>query len=302
MNIDSRAGFHELKTELLLLCQLRHSNLVPLIGYCLDHQQMILVYQFIFNGNLGEQLYGTNHDNPLPWKQRLWISIGVARVLHYLHTGLKHTIIYRNVKPSNILLDEKWEPKLADFVSYKMGLPSLSEALIRVDSSAYIGVSSTLEHLDPEYFVCGELIDKSDVYSFGLVLLQLLCGRKTLEQRHLLEWVRKCKRERTINEIVDPYLMGKIAPECFKKYVDIATSCVQKRGKNRPTIGEVEVILGHAMELQKSADAARKDVDPGGDHYNYPIVEYTCSASPPESETEESVPDSDITATIWEKF
>ena len=74
--------------------------------------------------------------------------------------------------------------------------------------------------------------------------------------------------------------MGKIAPECFKKYVDIATSCVQKKGKNRPTIGEVEVILGHAMELQKSADAARKDVDPGGDHYNYPIVEYTRSASP----------------------
>ena len=153
------------------------------------------------------------------------------------------------MKPSNILLDEKWEPKLADSVSYKMGPPSLSKALIRVDSSASYGVSGTLEHLDPEYFVCRELIDKSDVYSFGLVLLQLLCGRKTLEQRHLLEWVRKCKREGTINEIVDPYLMGKIAPECFKKYVDIATSCVQKKGKNRPTIGEVEVILEHAMEL-----------------------------------------------------
>ena len=96
--------------------------------------------------------------------------------------------------------------------------------------------------------------------------------------------------------------MGKIAPECFKKYVDIATSCVQKKLKNRPTIGEVEVILEHAMELQESADAARKAVDPGGDHYNYPIVEYTFSASPPESEPEESVPDSDITATIWENF
>ncbi|KAL0011840.1 hypothetical protein SO802_006948 [Lithocarpus litseifolius] len=226
VNIDSGAGFHELKTELLLLCQLRHSNLVPLIGYCLDHQQMILVYQFIFNGNLGEQLYGTNHDNPLPWKQRLRISIGVARVLHYLHTGLKHTIIHRNVKPSNILLDEKWEPNLADFVSYKLGPPSLSKALIRVNSSLNSGVqSSTLEHLDPEYF-----------------------------------------------------------------------------GKNRPTIGEVEVNLEQALELQESADAARKGVDPGGDHYNYPIVEYTCSASPPESEPEESVSDSDITAMIWENF
>ena len=96
--------------------------------------------------------------------------------------------------------------------------------------------------------------------------------------------------------------MGKIAPECFKKYVDIATSCVQNKGKNRPTTGEVEVILEHALELQESADAARKDVDPGGDHYNYPIVEYTCSASPPESEPEESVSDSDITAMIWENF
>uniref|UniRef100_A0A7N2LT40 non-specific serine/threonine protein kinase n=1 Tax=Quercus lobata TaxID=97700 RepID=A0A7N2LT40_QUELO len=276
VNIDSRAGFHELKTELLLLLQLRQSNLVPLIGYCLDHQQMILVYQFIFNGNLGEQLYGTNHDNPLPWKQRLRISIGVARVLHYLHTGLKHTIIHRNVKPSNILLDEKWEPKLADFASYKLGPPSLSKALIRVDSSPYYSVVQS-----------------------SILGIRLL---KTLEQRHLLEWVRKCKREGTINEIVDPYLMGKIAQECFKKYVDIATSCVQKKGKNRPTIGEVEVILEHAMELQESADAARKDVDPGGDHYNYPIVDYTCSAFPPEPEPEESVPDSDITATIWEKF
>ena len=131
----------------------------------------------------------------------------------------------------------------------------------------------------------GELTDKSDVYSFVVVLLEVLSGRKAFqrlgveEQPYLVNWTRKCKREGTINKIIDPYLIGKIAPECFKIYVDIATSCVRNEGKDRPTIGEVEVGLEHALQLQQSADAERKD---GVDRHNYTIVEYISGTASPE--------------------
>nr|POE97251.1 receptor-like protein kinase feronia [Quercus suber] len=111
-----------------------------------------------------------------------------------------------------------------------------------------------------------------------VILLELLCGRKPgegEEQMNLVEWARKCKREGNINEIIDPYLMGKIAPECFMEYVDIATSCVRNRGERRPTMGEVQVCLEHALELQDRADAATAAA---GD-CNYCVDEYTCNAS-----------------------
>ncbi|KAF3966005.1 hypothetical protein CMV_009852 [Castanea mollissima] len=104
---------------------------------------------------------------------------------------------------------------------------------------------------------------------------------KLMEKRQgLVKWAQKCKREGTINEIIDPYLMGKIAPECFKIYVDIAISCVRNKGEARPTMGEVELIVEHALELQQSADAAMKDVDLTGDVYIYPIDDSSGDASP----------------------
>uniref|UniRef100_A0A2N9H4N1 Protein kinase domain-containing protein n=1 Tax=Fagus sylvatica TaxID=28930 RepID=A0A2N9H4N1_FAGSY len=191
-------------------------------------------------------LYGTDSDlDPLPWKQRLQICIGVARGLHYLHAGVKHCIIHRGVKSSNILLDEKGEAKLTDLGWSKMGPPSLSKALIRIGNLGYSRIC---------------------LPSIGEIWLN---------------WALKCKREGTINQIIDPYLTGKIAPECFKIYMDIATSCVRTQGTQRPTIGEVEVALEHALELQESLD-----MDPGigGAHqYMYPILEYTPDF-PPEEE------------------
>ena len=276
LKIGSMQGLPELKNEVLLLCQLRHPNLIPLIGYCIDEGEGCLVYEFMVNGNLRDHIHGTNLD-PLPWKQRLAICIGVARGLHFLHAGIKHTIIHRDVKMSNILLDEKSEAKLADFGLSKMGSPSLSEALIRIQSL----VKGVYGYLDPEYHRRQELTHKSDVYSFGVVLLELLCGRKVVDDKfgaerwHLVYWARQCKREGTINETIDPYLMGKIAPECFKIYIDIASSCVREEGKDRPAMGEVEVGLEHALQLQESADAARKEGE-----YDYPIDELTCNDSP----------------------
>lgn len=276
LRIDSRQGARELTNEVVLLCQIRHPNVIPLIGYCIGEGEGCLVYEFMVNGSLHQHICGTNHD-PLPWKQRLAICIGVARGLHYLHTGLKHTIILRGGKMSDILLDEKWEAKLADFGLSRMGPPSLSRALIRIDSI----VAGTTGYMAPEYLMRGELTDKYDVFSFGVVQFELLCGRTANSQNLLWEgfpvfsWASKCKQEGTINEIIDPYLMGKIAPECFKIYVGIVSSCLRGEGKDRPAMGEVEVGLEHALQLQESADAAREEGE-----YDYPIDELTCSDSP----------------------
>ncbi|XP_030972785.1 receptor-like protein kinase FERONIA [Quercus lobata] len=271
----------DLRNEVVFVCQLHHPNLISLIGYCIDEGVNILVYEFMVNGSLFSKL----HDR-LSWKQRLKICVGVARALHYLHSGVKQTIIHRDVKPTNIMLDKNWEAKLSDFRLSNMLPPGIKYVEIKRDSE------TTLRYLDPECFITYRLTDKTDVYSFGVVLLEVLCGREAMDFRlmekgqGLVKWAQKCKREGTINEIIDPYLMGKIDPECFKIYVDIAISCVRNKGEARPTMGEVELILEHALELQQSADAAMKDVDPTGDVCIYPIDEYTCNdssgdASPP---------------------
>ncbi len=218
------------------------------------------------------------------------------------------------MKPTDILLDEKLEPKLSNFEYSKMGPPSLSKDLpmeedegrveekgrqnnqnIQKINTFYkpsplfypshpklrredsIRTKDTLRHIAPEYALgleLSQLTDKFNVYSFGVVLLEVLCGR--LVRKHLMDliyWTLECIQEGTINQIIDPYLTGKIAPQCFKIYMDIATSCVRTNGTQRPTIGEVEVGLEHALELQESAD-----MDPGiggGDQYMYPILQYT---------------------------
>ncbi|KAF3973919.1 hypothetical protein CMV_002686 [Castanea mollissima] len=268
-------GFKEFGTELVLHGQLRHPNLVNLIGYCTDEHEMILVYEFIEGGSLGRHLLHQDQHDPLPWKRRLQICIGVARGLHYLHTGVKHTIIYRDVKLMTILLGENWEAKLADFGLCKKGPPSLSKALIRIDSV----VKGTVGYLDPAYLRTSQLTDKTDVYCLGVVLFEVLCARRSVHmeserEQSMAIWAPTCVEDGTINQIIDPYLIGKIAPECFQIYVDIATSCLREDNLARPAIGEVEVGLEHALELQDYADTAmRKDgVDSGsGQKFNIPI-------------------------------
>ena len=223
-----------LRTEMVLLCQLHHPNLVQLIRYCID-EGVNIVYEFIVNGDLSRKLFRNDHDR-LSWKQRLKICVGVARALHYLHTGVKQTIIHGDVKPANILLDRNWEAKLSDFRMSNMLPQGFKFMAIGGDTDTTI--CGTFGYMDPQYVFMQRLTDKSDVHSFGVVLLEVLCGRKAfelMEEPHFLpEWVKKCKREGTTNKINDPYLMGKIAPECFKIYVGIAISCVRINGEARP--------------------------------------------------------------------
>ncbi|XP_028083094.1 putative receptor-like protein kinase At5g39000 [Camellia sinensis] len=228
-----------------------HPHIVSPIGFYNEKSQLIGVYDYMTNGSLEDHLFKINR-NPLLWKERLKICIAVARGLQHLHSSVKHRVIHCDVTPANILLDENWVAKVTNFAISKLIPNNFANESLTVSM-----ICGTIGYIAPEY-LHGKLTTKSDVYSFGMVLLELLCAKKLHtsgpnEGEYSLHcWFKSSCKRGTIDQIIDPYLIGKIAPECFKEFVKIALSCILYRVIQRPSMNDVVTSLQLALQLQET--------------------------------------------------
>ncbi|EPS64019.1 hypothetical protein M569_10762, partial [Genlisea aurea] len=240
LNLEGLQGNQEFMVEILMLSLLHHPNLVNLIGYCTHGEQRLLVYEFMPMGSLENHLFDLEpYQKPLSWSTRLKIAIGSARGLEYLHCRADPPVIYRDLKSSNILLDDDFNAKLSDFGLAKLG---------PVGDKTHVStrVMGTYGYCAPEYAMSGKLTLKSDVYSFGVMLLELITGRKAIDftkkhgEQNLVVWARPfLKHRKTLLKIVDPLLEGQFPARSVQQAIVITTMCLQEDAGSRPSINQV---------------------------------------------------------------
>ncbi|GKC57172.1 receptor-like protein kinase FERONIA [Tanacetum coccineum] len=273
----SNQGAAEFKAEIEMLSKLRHCNLVSLIGYCDDNRELILVYVYVPHGTLYDHLHKVT-ATALSWIQRLKIAIGAGRGLDYLHAGFgtQRGVIHRDVKSSNILLDENWAAMISDFGLSKIG------PIDQASNNISVSVKGTFGYLDPEYFYTSKLTRKTGMYAFGVVLFELLSGKLAVdtrleEQGSLARWAQKCVKERKFDQMVDSNIIGTFAPKVLRGFAEIANRCLIKDFEIRPSMTQVVAKLQDLLELQEKCDNSA--YLPGTSGFTWMIRKYRASAT-----------------------
>ncbi|EOY26324.1 Serine-threonine protein kinase, plant-type, putative [Theobroma cacao] len=238
----------EFDTEVKLISNVHHRNLVRLIGCCSKGPELLLVYQYMANGSLDKHLFGEGHGS-LNWKQRFDIILGTAKGLAYLHEEFHACIIHRDIKPGNILLDRDFQPKIADFGLVRL-LPEDQTHL----STKFAG---TFGYTAPEYAIHGQLSEKVDTYSFGVVVLEIISGQKNTDTsldptaEFLLKRAWRLYQDDMATEIVDRSLDPTgYNLEDMKRIIQIAFLCTQSSAALRPTMSEVVAMLKTMSSLE----------------------------------------------------
>ncbi|GJT00140.1 leucine-rich repeat receptor protein kinase EMS1 [Tanacetum coccineum] len=239
LNQSKSQGQREFLAEMETLGKVRHRNLVSLLGYCSFGEEKLLVYDYMANGSLDHWLRTCTEDmGVLTWAKRFRIAVGSARGLAFLHHGFTPHIIHRDIKASNILLNEDFEPKVADF-----GLARLISAY---ETHVSTDLAGTFGYIPPEYGQSWRSTTKGDVYSFGVILLELVTGKeptglefKDVEGGNLVGWVcYKIKKGQAV-DVLDPTIVDVSSKKAMLQMVQIAASCVSDNPANRPSMFNV---------------------------------------------------------------
>uniref|UniRef100_A0A453E9T1 Protein kinase domain-containing protein n=3 Tax=Triticinae TaxID=1648030 RepID=A0A453E9T1_AEGTS len=244
----------QILNEVRVLSQVNHRSLVRLLGCCVDLQQPLMVYEFVPNGTLADHLYGAMSRPPLPWRRRLAIARHTAEGISYLHFSASPPIYHRDIKSSNILLDEQLDGKVSDFGLSRLAEPGLSH----VSTCA----QGTLGYLDPEYYRNYQLTDKSDVYSFGVVLLELLTAKRAIDfgrgedDVNLAVHVQRAADEERLLHVVDPAMKNRATQlelDTMKALGFLALGCLEDRRQNRPSMKEVADEIEYIINIEAGA-------------------------------------------------
>ncbi|AED92114.1 putative protein kinase RLK-Pelle-RLCK-VIIa-2 family [Arabidopsis thaliana] len=254
LNPDGLQGHKEWLAEINFLGNLLHPNLVKLVGYCIEDDQRLLVYEFMPRGSLENHLF--RRSLPLPWSIRMKIALGAAKGLSFLHEEALKPVIYRDFKTSNILLDADYNAKLSDFGLAK---DAPDEGKTHVSTR----VMGTYGYAAPEYVMTGHLTSKSDVYSFGVVLLEMLTGRRSMDknrpngEHNLVEWARPhLLDKRRFYRLLDPRLEGHFSIKGAQKVTQLAAQCLSRDPKIRPKMSDVVEALKPLPHLKDMASSS----------------------------------------------
>ncbi|XP_011099296.1 proline-rich receptor-like protein kinase PERK8 [Sesamum indicum] len=245
-------GEREFRAEVEIISRIHHRHLVSLVGYCISEKQRLLVYDYVPNNTLHYHLHG-EAKTVMDWASRVKVAAGAARGLAYLHEDCQPRIIHRDIKSTNILLDNNFEARVADF--------GLAKLALELDLHTHVStrVMGTFGYLAPEYASTGKLTEKSDVFSFGVVLLELITGRKPVDSSQplgdesLVEWARplltQALEKEDFGDLVDPKLGSNFVPNEMFRMIEAAAACVRHLASKRPRMSQVVRALDSMDEL-----------------------------------------------------